>query len=198
MFPLGTVLVPHEVLPLQVFEPRYRTMVERCLATDRRFGVVLIERGSEVGGGEARLSAATVAVIEDCRTLPDGRLGLMAVGRERCRVTTWLPDDPYPRAEVDLLAPDAAVRDPAGRAAAIREAWTALVDAVRVAGSLDDDVRIPSPAADPVTAAWQVAAWAPVTPLDVYTILDEDDPERRIDLVLEALAAATEVAGFGR
>ena len=49
MFPLGSVLFPELGLPLRVFEPRYRQMVVDCLDTDRSFGVVLIERGSEVG-----------------------------------------------------------------------------------------------------------------------------------------------------
>jgi uncharacterized protein len=55
MFPLGTVLFPYALLPLQVFEPRYRVMMHHVLEGDREFGVVLIERGSEVGGGGARV-----------------------------------------------------------------------------------------------------------------------------------------------
>ncbi|HEX5095168.1 MAG TPA: LON peptidase substrate-binding domain-containing protein, partial [Acidimicrobiia bacterium] len=54
MFPLGTVLFPHALLPLQVFEPRYRVMMRNLLDGEREFGVVLIERGSEVGGGDVR------------------------------------------------------------------------------------------------------------------------------------------------
>ena len=54
MFPLGTVLLPGAPLPLQVFEPRYRGLTHDCLAGVPEFGVVLIERGSEVGGGDVR------------------------------------------------------------------------------------------------------------------------------------------------
>ena len=61
MFPLGTVLFPHALLPLHVFEPRYRVMTERVLKATREFGVVLIERGSEVGGGDTRFDVGTVA-----------------------------------------------------------------------------------------------------------------------------------------
>ena len=61
MFPLGNVLFPHAQLPLHVFEPRYRALAETCLAGDGEFGVVLIERGSEVGGGDTRFSIGTVA-----------------------------------------------------------------------------------------------------------------------------------------
>ena len=58
MFPLGTVLLPGAVLPLHVFEPRYRQLVQDCLAGEPEFGVVLIERGSEVGGGDQRATSA--------------------------------------------------------------------------------------------------------------------------------------------
>ncbi len=46
--------MPTEFMPLHVFEPRYRTLVEVCLAGEPEFGVVLIERGSEAGGGDIR------------------------------------------------------------------------------------------------------------------------------------------------
>src|SRR5439155_458702 len=61
MFPLGTVLFPFVVLPLHVFEPRYRALTRDCLAGSGEFGVVLIERGLEVGGGDERFPVGTVA-----------------------------------------------------------------------------------------------------------------------------------------
>ena len=103
MFPLGTVLVPGAVLPLHVFEPRYRAMMKDCLAGEPVFGVVLIERGSEVGGNDERFGLGTVAGIEDAVELPDGRWVLRAAGRHRIRITGWLPDDPYPRADVNPI-----------------------------------------------------------------------------------------------
>lgn len=63
MFPLGTVLLPGAYLPLHVFEPRYRRLVQACLEGSPEFGVVLIERGSEVGGGERRFDVGCVARI---------------------------------------------------------------------------------------------------------------------------------------
>ena len=103
MFPLGSVLFPGLGLPLRVFEPRYREMIADCLDGDRSFGVVLIERGSEVGGGEVRLRVATVARILDVSLQDDGTLGVFAVGTERVEVLEWLPDDPYPVAIVTPL-----------------------------------------------------------------------------------------------
>ena len=92
-------------LPLHVFEPRYRVMMRHCLDGDREFGVVLIERGSEVGGGDVRFDVGTLARIVQATELPDGRLRGRVRRRARgLRVERWLPDDPFP------LARDRSVR----------------------------------------------------------------------------------------
>src|SRR5262245_29146678 len=103
MFPLGTVLFPQAMLPLHVFEPRYRVMMRHCLDTDNEFGVVLIERGSEVGGGDLRFPVGTLARIVQASQLDDGRYAIAAVGLHRIRVLQWMPEDPYPLAEIDAL-----------------------------------------------------------------------------------------------
>ena len=100
MFPLGSVLLPQQELPLHVFEPRYLELLETCLAADRLFGVVLIARGSEVGGGDERTDIGTVAQIEQVRALPGGRQAVLSRGLGRLRVVEWLVDDPYPKARV--------------------------------------------------------------------------------------------------
>src|SRR6478672_6836758 len=94
MFPLGTVLFPHAPLPLHLFEDRYRALAETCLRGDGRFGVVLIERGFEVGGGDQRFGVGTVARIVEAARTPDGRYLLATVGTERFRIKKWLGDDP--------------------------------------------------------------------------------------------------------
>lgn len=105
-FPLGTVLFPSMVLPLHVFEPRYRALVHHILDGDRTFGVVMIERGHETGGEDQRSALGTVARVVEAEEFPDGRWALITVGTQRFRVTDWLPDDPYPRAEVELWPDD--------------------------------------------------------------------------------------------
>ena len=101
MFPLGSVLVPTMVLPLHIFEHRYRRLVRDCLAATPEFGVVLIERGGEVGGGEVRTDVGTVARMVEAAELPDGRFAVQSVGTRRIRVLRWLDDAPYPRAVVE-------------------------------------------------------------------------------------------------
>ena len=100
MFPLGMVLVPKAVVPLHVFEPRYQTMLADVMAGDRKFGVVLIERGSEVGGGDVRTDVGTVVQVVELRPIADDRWVVVVAGTERITVDRWLSDDPYPRAEV--------------------------------------------------------------------------------------------------
>lgn len=101
MFPVSTVLFPYDRLPLHVFEPRYRSLVADCLAADGRLGVVLISRGSEVGGGDERNDVGTEACIEVAEPQPDGRWHLVVRGQELLRVTRWLDDRPYPSAYVE-------------------------------------------------------------------------------------------------
>jgi len=197
MFPLGSVLVPFQLLPLQVFEPRYRALVTRCLESDGRFGVVLIERGSEVGGGDVRFPVGTVARILDLRELPDGRIGLACRGEERLRVTEWLPDDPYPRAQVTLL-PDLAddsvelrrLRVP------IAAAFARVVELARVLGAeVPPDLRLDL---DPVRAGWEAVAMAPIGSFDVHAILDEDDVARRLVRIATALEDTAELLELRR
>ena len=105
MFPLSAVLFPQATMPLHVFEPRYRELMRDCLAGDRRFGIVLIERGSEVGGGDARSALGTRGVITEASELPDGRWVMLVEGEALIMVEEWLPDDPYPVAIVRDVEP---------------------------------------------------------------------------------------------
>ena len=176
MFPLGTVLVPGMMLPLHVFEPRYRRMVDDSRTHhDSTFGVVLIERGSEVGGGDVRTDVGTLARIVRAEELPDGRWILGVVGIHRIRVERWLPDDPYPRAEIhewvdELREPAEAVEETGGD----RDEVTTQL---RRAAALRREMGEPAPpldlglADDPVVAGYQAAVVAPLGPADRQALL---------------------------
>jgi uncharacterized protein len=197
MFPLGTVLFPHGLLSLHVFEPRYRIMTQRVLAGDGEFGVVLIERGSEVGGGDTRFDIGTVARVVRAQELPDGGYAIATVGIRRIQVMQWLPDDPYPLAEVvDIADPDDAVPgivDPAGaaadgRQAARRRACTALDDVCALYRRLDPRVPdLPEISDAPAQASYELAALAPIGPLDAQRVLETLRVEDRLGLLAELL-----------
>ncbi len=186
MFPLGSVLFPYALLPLHVFEPRYRLMVQHVMEGDREFGVVLIERGSEVGGGDVRFSVATVARIVQAAEMPDGRFALATVGMRRVQVRRWLDDDPYPRAEVIALADtdaDAAAHSARDRVAGL------LAQVAALARRLDPRVGdAPTLDADPVRASYEAAALSPVGPLDAQRLLAAADAGSRLALLADLLA----------
>jgi Lon protease-like protein len=77
MFPLESVRLPGEDLPLRIFEPRYAALVRDCLAGEREFGVVLIEAGREVGGGDRRLDVGTLAHVVEADDQGDGRYRIL-------------------------------------------------------------------------------------------------------------------------
>ncbi|MBQ9917486.1 MAG: LON peptidase substrate-binding domain-containing protein [Microbacterium sp.] len=170
MFPLGTVLFPHTPLALRIFEERYLVMLGMLLdEVDPEFGVVLIERGVETGGGDQRFALGTMARLS--HVVPQaGQMSIVARGAERFEIVEWLDDAPYPRAEVrplpdlewnDDLAPlleeaERIVRRVLGRA---REFGVAR---------WDPDVELSEA---PLERAWQIAAIAPLGELDQMQLL---------------------------
>jgi Lon protease-like protein len=194
MFPLGSVLVPSMVLPLHVFEPRYRQLVRDCLDGTPEFGVVLISRGSEVGGGDVRTDVGTVARMVEAGEMPDGRFALHCVGTRRIRVTRWLDDDPYPRAEVADW-PDEADGSPDEDT----EARGTALGELRRALALQAELGEPAPPAtvdvddDPEVASHQIAALAPIGPLDRQTLLEVPGTAGRLRLATAMLGEAIEV-----
>jgi Lon protease-like protein len=197
MFPLGSVLFPGAVLPLHVFEPRYRALVEHCLAGEPEFGVVLIERGSEVGGGDVRTDVGTVARCVEVGRFDDGRYAVMTVGTRRIRVLAWLPDDPYPVAEVEDW-PDDPVPDDATLGAALAP----VVSRLRRVLALQAEVGEPAApattevAADPLVAHYHACALAPLGPADQQALLGAPDPLERLVRLDRALAGVEEVLAF--
>lgn len=183
MFPLGNVLVPSALLPLHVFEPRYRALVRDVLAADRTFGVVLIERGHEVGGGDVRGTLGTVARVLEAEEFDDGRWGLVCAGLHRVRVVEWLADDPYPRAVTEAL-PDV---PPGPGADRLRDEVAARLRRLLARASELGDVVAPATteiADDPVVASYQALALTPVGPLDTQRLLAVDDPADRLAALL--------------
>lgn len=194
MFPLGTVLLPAMPLPLRIFEERYRVMLGRLLEEDEpEFGVVLIARGGEAGGGEVRHDIGTMARLVRV-TAGETDIGLLTMGARRIRVTRWLPDDPYPRALVEPLPSlefkeelssllgevEGTVRRVLARAAEYADTrWDAAIE-------LSDD---------PVAATWQLAGIAPLDALDRLELLGSATLggllRRTLDLVIAAEPALT-------
>ncbi|AXT86525.1 peptidase S16 [Aeromicrobium sp. A1-2] len=190
MFPLGSVLFPAMPLSLRVFEPRYMAMLDALLSTEcPEFGVVLIERGQEVGGGEQRFSHGTVARIIEVAS-DEGHVNVLVTGRDRIEIVEWLEDSPFPRAVVRVLPlllweevceprreqTELLVRRTLQRASRLDEhLWPSTID-------LDDN---------PVNHIWQLAGIAPIGPLDQVRLLGARSVR---DLLDSIFVAVTDVA----
>jgi hypothetical protein len=192
MFPLSTVLFPQATMPLHVFEPRYRQLMHDCLEGDPRFGVVLIERGSEVGGGDQRAALGTRGVITRAAELPDGRWVLEVRGEAVVLIEEWLPDDPYPQAlvrepdpvpvpaeemEAAPLLDDAAQR--------VRRARALLAE--HGGGPALEPGLVLDGAGDAEIAAWQLCGVAPVNAYDAQRLLAADGAPERLALLVELM-----------
>ncbi len=158
--------------------------MQDCLEADREFGVVLIERGHEVGGGEVRTQVGTRARIVEAVELDDGRWALGTMGVGRLRVARWLDDDPYPRADVDDW-PDDRWADPAHPETAVAPVLGHLRRVLATAAELGDRVVDSTiELADEVElASLQMAAVAPLGPADQQRLLAAPSTGARLALL---------------
>ena len=191
MFPLGSVLMPAMPLNLRIFEERYLKLLGDLLGEETpEFGVVLIERGQEVGGGEKRMGVGTIATVNEIGTT-DEFYGLQSVGSRRFRVSAWLPDDPYPVADIDFL-PDLIWDDNLMPARVHLE--TKVRRLLAFASEFGDlqygaDVQFSD---DPMEACWQLAGVLPVGQLDQLDLLQSQSAEDLIAQTNEIVNAANQ------
>jgi len=191
MFPLTGVLFPGTILPLHVFEERYQRLVADIGGVGGTFGVVLIERGSDVGGGDTRVRVGTSGVVTAIAPLGGGRLAVTTRGRDRIRVERWLPDHPYPRAEVAVLGePEELDLEPSiERCGALRRRVLALTLEM---GSVTMPLDIDLPD-DAIAAAWALCRGAPLGPFDRQRLLETESAATRLELLGSLLAEQVEV-----
>jgi len=97
LFPLGIVLLPTEVVPLHIFEERYKLMIRECLDADGDFGIVWLADGG------LRTVGCTARVSEVLKELDDGRMNILVAGQQPFRLLRRIEDLPYPAGDVELL-----------------------------------------------------------------------------------------------
>ncbi len=203
MFPLETPMLPNQDLPLRIFEPRYGALVRHCVDSGEPFGVVLISRGREVGGGDSRSDVGVLTRITECVDQGSGRYSLRCRTGERIRVCEWLSDDPYPRAAVQIW-PDEPGKPVTGaelravedrvmalfeRIAEARGAQLAGRDVVLGYDPGDDQVR-------PDEALFILASRLPIGSADRYSVLSAPSAADRLLALREAVDALAEMVEF--
>lgn len=191
LFPLHTVFYPGGLLPLRVFEARYRDMVRSCREEGKPFGVVTLLKGEEVQQADSGLESfhpiGTLAQINGVQTLSSGVELIQCLGKERFRVTDArkLPRGLW-MADVELIAPDTTVAVPQD----LQQAATALRQVLH---------KMPQPQWEPITAShfedcgWVANRWCELLPMSQATqlsLLAVESPLVRLELVADALEGA--------
>lgn len=186
MFPLSSVLYPGAPLPLHVFEPRYRQLIADVMTTNQEFGVVLIARGSEVGGGDQRVSTGTIATVEALSEIEGGQFALLARGMHRLEVRHWLDDDPYPRAQVRRLPEnlhDTSAQHVESALASLRHAQ-ALLSELHDTPPLPTDLYLPTRTPkDLIDTQWKLCLLTPFEAFDRQRLLEAESVSDRLGLL---------------
>jgi uncharacterized protein len=189
MFPLDSVLLPGMPMPLRIFEERYLKLLGDLVTQENpEFGVVLIERGSQVGGGDKRMNIGTIASVTDIGT-SEQFYGLESVGTQRFRVNAWLPDDPYPIADIDLL-PDLIWEE---TLMPVRVHLETKVRQLLAFASEFGDLHYGSDVVlsdDPMDACWQLAGILPIGSLDQADLLECRSAEELLSRTYEIVKSA--------
>jgi Lon protease-like protein len=185
LFPLGTVLFPGLVLPLHIFEERYRRLVRELRklpeGPQRRFGVVAIRQGHEVGesGARALYEIGCTAEVHTIHELPEGRFQIVASGTRRFRLHEVDTVEAYPCGEVEFL-PDVAGADAQVPALAVNALFLAYQHALRGLRRDDDAEGVPTLPSDPLVLSYLVAAAMVLDLPEKQTLLAQTDAAARL------------------
>ncbi len=186
LFPLGTVLYPGLPLPLHIFEPRYRQLVQDLLAGPQpgRFGVIAIRKGRETGvdGVSALYEVGCTATLRRVVGYQDGRFDVVTTGSQRFRLAGMAGLDgsrPYLRAEVELLGESTGDRAAAAAAAdAVRRAFGSYVEALgQRQGAAITPPELPG---EPIPLSYVVAGSMILDLPARQALLAEEDALRRL------------------
>ncbi len=156
LFPLqAVVLFPGMELPLVVFEPRYLQLTQECTQSDEPFGVLLLKEGAEVGPNDSDpFEVGSTAHIRRTEAMGDGRIAVIAVGGQRFKVRSFIRDNPYLAAEVEMLDDHDDMIDPS---LVDNVRWDAMAFVRQLVASRGGYVRNVSLPDDPASLSYQVA-----------------------------------------
>ncbi len=191
LFPLNTVLFPQASLPLQIFEERYKLMLQECLDSDSRFGVTLIQDGAEVGAPAVPHDVGTVARIVQVNRIEGDRYFVSAVGERRFRIIEITQHRPFISAQVELL--DEIGETPVSESLMI-EAGDLFGEYARfsvgTSGGWVSDTTIPS---DPVALSYHIAGRVKMDLADKQRLLEQESAAERLGAEIDILKRSSRI-----
>jgi Lon protease-like protein len=199
LFPLNTVLFPQMVLPLYVFEQRYRLMISECLKNNTPFGVVLIQEGDEVQEQEVARHApsptrpcavGTLARITEVAKLEDGRMLLTTVGTDRFRLMEFHSKKPYLTGDIEIW-PDESLEE-SQHVSPLEEVRLTFQNYLKVlmelAGKQIQGLEIPE---EPGVLSYLIPNWLHISTQDKQKLLEIPGPQKRLQMELNILLHET-------
>ncbi|PKB68605.1 MAG: hypothetical protein BZY82_00005 [SAR202 cluster bacterium Io17-Chloro-G3] len=190
LFPLNVVLLPNMVLPLHIFEERYKQMISMCLENDSRFGVVLIKEGPEVGGTAIPHETGTIAHVTRVTYLSEGRMTLVTLGEHRFKLETVTQQAPYLMGKVRIIDPED-VGDPPTTDIEIEELQATLESYLKsLLGLQGGWVRKVESPMDPVALSFYIATVLRGNNDFLQTILESPSAAKRLNILKPVLDAA--------
>jgi Lon protease-like protein len=175
LFPLGIVLLPEEVVPLHIFEERYKLMVGECLEQEREFGIVWL---SDSG---LRDVGCTASITELLETMDDGRMNILVRGSRPFRMLRRIEELPYPAGDIELLDDDSIEPDPASLEET-RKRYADLVE--RLTDSRPDSAQLDE------LGAYGIAATIDFAHDAKQSLLESRSEEERLTMLSELIEAA--------
>ncbi|HJQ96375.1 MAG TPA: LON peptidase substrate-binding domain-containing protein [Acidimicrobiia bacterium] len=194
MFPLNSVVFPNTAVPLRVFETRYQRLLDRVMRADGQFGIVLIERGHEVGGDDVRFDVGSrVKVVAMSPITSTEDQAIVVVGMNRIRVKEWLPDDPHPEADVVELPEQAC-----DSTQELDDALISLRKVLALASEIGANVAALNLdlADDPVAASFQLSSLCPLAAIDQQKLLEAPDSRSRLVAAKQMLDEQAELLRY--
>ena len=179
LFPLGVVLLPDMLLPLHIFEARYKQMISECLADDKPFGIVFFD------GQSVRTAGCLARITEILKRYDDGRMDIMTRGGERFVIRELIEERSYMEARV-FFFDDAVERSPDDQETVIAQTLELLEEMVETAIAFD-----PSDLGghiDPRSFSFAIAALEGFSPAERQGFLEMTSPSERLRRCVQVLA----------
>jgi len=193
LFPLSAVLFPHLLLPLYIFEERYKLLVNRCLADSAPFGVVLIKVGKEVGGPAVPHTVGTLARILHSQRESDGKMHISALGEARFKLLDWWRSEPYLTGRAmlweDAMGEEARVAILDNEARPLLRACLSLQMKLANQPFSPEEVELPP---DSATLSYLISAALELENLEKQRLLEIPDVERRLGAEIDLLTRNNE------
>jgi Lon protease-like protein len=176
LFPLDLVLLPHTILPLHIFEPRYKEMIQDCLQNKWEFGMLSIQDQA------LKRIGCTASITEVLERFSDGRLNILVRGGRRFQITSLDEEKSYYRGRAEFIEDDTA-EPPAEEDVRLRalELYNRLSD---LAEWTTRALQASAPVASDPQLSYRIAAGVPAEPAWMQNLLELRSERERLDLVM--------------